>query len=47
MLSFLKKMIKFRLGQKVARGTAKKLGLGPFAGVIGLVGGYRSMRRHH
>lgn len=47
MLSFLKKMVKFRMGQKVSRGAAKKLGLGPISSIIGLVGGYRTMRRHH
>ncbi|HEY0593851.1 MAG TPA: hypothetical protein VGF40_18915 [Thermoanaerobaculia bacterium] len=47
MLTFLKKMIKFRVGQKVARGAAKKLGFKPIAGLVGLVGGYRAMRRHH
>ena len=47
MLSFLKKMVKFRVGQKVSRGAAKKLGLGPISSIIGLVGGYRTMRRHH
>jgi hypothetical protein len=47
MLSFLKNMIRFRVGQKVSRGAAKKLGLRPLSGIIGLIGGLRTMRRHH
>lgn len=46
MLSFLKKIVRFRVGQKVSRGAAKKLGFGPLAGIIGLVGGLRTLRRH-
>ena len=46
MLRMVKNLIRFRLGQKVARGTAKKLGLGPVAGIVGLVSGLRAMRKH-
>jgi hypothetical protein len=46
MLNFLKKLIRFRVGQKVSRGAAKKLGLRPISGIVGLIGGLRTMRRH-
>lgn len=44
MLSLMKKMIRFRLGQKVTRGAAKKIGFGPLASVLGVIGGIRTMR---
>lgn len=34
-----------RLTQQLARGTAKKLGLGSVAGIIGVVAGIRAYRR--
>jgi hypothetical protein len=46
MLNFLKTIIRFRVGQKVSRGAAKKLGLRPISGIVGLIGGFRTMRRH-
>jgi hypothetical protein len=47
MLNFIKKLLLFKLGQKSARGTAKILGFGKLGWVIGLVGGWRAMRRSH
>lgn len=47
MLQFLKRLLMFRLGQKSARGTARMLGFGKLGLLIGLVGGWRAMRRHH
>ena len=47
MLHFLKKLIMFRIGQKASRGFAKSIGLRRVSGVIGLIGGIKSMRRHH
>lgn len=47
MLQFLKKLLLFRLGQKSARGTARMLGFGKLGLLIGLVGGWRAMRRQH
>lgn len=38
MLSLVRKLLYFRLGQKVAKGAARSLGF--------KVGGIRSMRRH-
>ena len=46
MLRFLKRLVVFRLGQKSARGTARMLGFGRLGMVIGLIGGYRAMKRH-
>lgn len=46
MWNFLKKLVMFRVGQKTARGAAKMLGFGKLGLVIGLIGGWRSMRRH-
>jgi hypothetical protein len=45
MLKFLKSLLVFRLGQKSARGAARLLGFGRLGLVIGLVGGWRAMKR--
>jgi hypothetical protein len=46
MLNFLKKLFVFRLGQTSARGAARMVGLGRLGLVIGLIGGYRALKRH-
>jgi len=46
MLSLVRKLLYFRLGQKVAKGAARSLGFKGLVPIIGLVGGIRSMRRH-
>ena len=47
MLRFLKKIALFRVGQKASRGFASAIGVRrPFAGIIGLIGGFKYMRRH-
>lgn len=46
MLKTIRNLVRFRLGQKVTRGAARKLGLRPIAGLAGLIGGIRSVRRH-
>ncbi|MGH9457766.1 MAG: hypothetical protein ACRD2J_09035 [Thermoanaerobaculia bacterium] len=46
MLKMIRKMVRFRLAQKVTRGAARKLGLRPIAGLLGVVGGLRAARRH-
>ena len=46
MLHFLRKLLMFRVGQKASRGFAKSIGLDALAGVVGLVGGLKYMRRH-
>ena len=46
MRHFLKKVLMFRIGQKAAKGFAKSMGLKHSARFIGLVGGYKHMRRH-
>jgi hypothetical protein len=46
MLNFLKSLFVFRLGQTSARGAARMVGLGRLGLVIGLVGGYRALKRH-
>lgn len=45
MLRFLKSLLVFRLGQKSAKGAARLLGFGRLGLVIGLVGGWRAMKR--
>jgi len=45
MWSFLKSLLMFRVGQKSARGAARVVGLGRLAMIIGLIGGWRTMRR--
>jgi hypothetical protein len=46
MLHFLKKVLMFRIGQKASARFAKSLGLHALAGVIGVIGGTKYMRRH-
>ena len=47
MLRFLKKVLMFRIGQKASRGFARTIGVRkPFSGIIGLIGGFKYMRRH-
>ena len=46
MMSFLKKLLAFRLGQTSARGAARMLGFGRLAMIAGLIGGYRALKRH-
>lgn len=41
MFGVIMKMVKFRIGQKITRKAAKKLGLGPVAGLMGLIGGFK------
>ena len=45
MLKLLKSLLVFRLGQKSARGAARLLGFGRLGLLIGLVGGWRAMKR--
>ena len=46
MWRFLKQLLVFRVGQKTARGTARMLGFGKLGMVLGLIGGFRAMKRH-
>jgi len=46
MLHFLKQLLMFRVGQKATRGFARTIGLGRIATLVGLIGGYKHMRRH-
>lgn len=46
MLNFLKSLFVFRVGQTTARGAARMVGLGRLGLVIGLIGGWRALRRH-
>lgn len=46
MRHFLKKVLMFRIGQKASKGFAKSVGLKRASTFIGLVGGYKHMRRH-
>lgn len=45
MFRTLKNLLKFRMGQKVARKTARSLGFGALAGPIGLWGGMKAVRK--
>ena len=45
MLNFLKSLFVFRVGQTTARGAARMVGLGRLGLLIGLVGGYRALKR--
>ena len=46
MLHFLKKLLMFRVGQKTTSGVARSIGLGKIATIVGLIGGYKHMRKH-
>ena len=46
MLNFLKSLFVFRVGQTTARGAARMVGLGKLGLLIGLVGGWRALKRH-
>ena len=46
MLHFLKKLLMFRVGQKTTRSVARAIGLGKIATIVGLIGGYKHMRKH-
>jgi hypothetical protein len=46
MLKFLKSLLVFRVGQTSARGAARLLGFGKLGLLIGLVGGWRAVKRH-
>jgi hypothetical protein len=46
MLHFLRKVLMFRVGQKATRGFVRTIGLGKVAGLAGLIGGYKHMRKH-
>ena len=45
MWNFLKSLLVFRVGQTSARGAARMVGLGRLGLIIGLIGGWRAMRR--
>ena len=45
MWNFIKQLLVFRLGQKSARGVARTIGFGKLGMIIGLIGGYRALRR--
>lgn len=46
MLRLIKKLLLFRIGQRATRGVARTIGLGSLAGIAGVVGGVKYMRRH-
>ena len=46
MWRFLKQLLVFRVSQKSARGAARMLGFGKLSLLIGLIGGWRALRRH-
>ena len=46
MLSFLRKLLMFRIGQKAAKGFTRGIGLGRIAPLVGLIAGAKYMRRH-
>jgi len=44
MLKMIAMMIRFRVGQKVTRGAARKMGLGLISPLAGVIGGLKTMR---
>jgi hypothetical protein len=45
MLNFLKSLFVFRMGQTSARGVARMVGLGRLGLIVGLIGGWRALKR--
>ena len=45
MWNFIKQLLVFRLGQRSARAIARTIGFGKLGMVIGLIGGYRALKR--
>jgi hypothetical protein len=46
MWNFIKQLLVFRVGQKSARGAARLIGFGKLGLVVGLIGGWRALKRH-
>lgn len=46
MWNIIKSIFFFRMGRNVSHGAARAIGLGRFATILGLIGGYRYMRRN-
>jgi hypothetical protein len=46
MLRLIKQLFFFRVGQRATRGVARSIGLGSLAGIAGVIGGVKYMRRH-
>lgn len=46
MWNILKQIFVFRVARSSARGTARMVGLGRLATVVGLIAGYRAWRSH-
>jgi hypothetical protein len=46
MWRFIKQLLAFRVGQKSTKGAARMLGFGKIGTVLGLIGGFRAMKRH-
>ena len=46
MWRLIRSLLMFRVGQKASRGAARMLGLRKLSMIIGLIGGYRQMRKH-
>jgi hypothetical protein len=44
MWNLIKKLVRFRVGQKSTRGAAKLLGFGKLGLILGLFGGLRALR---
>lgn len=46
MWNFIKQLLVFRVGQKTARGAARMIGFGKLGLLVGLIGGWRALKRH-
>ena len=46
MWRFLKQLLVFRMGQKTAKGAARMIGFKKLGLLVGLIGGWRAVRRH-
>ena len=46
MWSFIKQLLVFRIAQKSSRGVARTIGFGKLGMIIGLIGGWRALKKH-
>ena len=46
MWNFIKQLLVFRVGQKSARGAARMIGFGRLGMLIGLIGGWKALKKH-
>ena len=46
MWNFIKQLLVFRIGQKASRGAARMIGFRKLGTIVGLIGGWRALKKH-